>query len=292
MRQLAMHWHWLASGSMDDHQMHLSAESEAKGFYKHCTQGARVGWLCNELHCNSTLGSGCHDCFCCCGHFRCQTHGCGGNDFVLTRDVHWTPPQRGLLASQPDVEVTFTWKPELMHVEADRNALATRFCVNPPEMFVVGSKGVHDSYFDKYTLIGPLNETNRSQNRISPEEHGIRMEEHLRQYVRLLECLPSTTLIVWLTPYHSTKAPWEAPLVNATRTAMLKLRREGLFSGMLFFDTWHLTMVPGAPRSPDGNHRATPFQTLVWTIMRWAYQATKQTGRPARPRDGGVVSSF
>lgn len=286
MRQLALHWHWLASGAMDHHQIHLSASAESKGFYQHCQQGARVGWVCDELPCNATIGSGCHDCFCCCGQPRCccgsSSNRCTGNDFVLTRDVQWTPSEPQHLALQPDVEVTFTWKPELLHVEADERALATQFCVNPPSLFVVGSKGVHDSYFDAYTLVGPLNHSDRSQNRISAEEHGRRMEQHLRRYVRLLDCLPSSTFIVWLTPYHSTKTPWESVLVNATRVEMLKLRDEGLFSGMLFFDTWHLTAMPGAPRSLDGNHRTTPFQTLVWTMIRWAYA---RHSRAATSRD-------
>ena len=53
--------------------------------------------------------------------------------------------------------------------------------------------------------------------------------------------------------------------------AMLRLRAQGLFQRVLFIDTWHLTSLHGAPISWDGNHRTTTFQTLVWTLLRFAF---------------------
>ena len=69
----------------------------------------------------------------------------------------------------------------------------------------------------------------------------------------------------------SAYASRQRPLVRACRHAMLRLRAQGLFQRVLFIDTWHLTSLHGAPISWDGNHRTTTFQTLVWTLLRFAF---------------------
>lgn len=73
------------------------------------------------------------------------------------------------------------------------------------------------------------------------------MERALRQYVPFLRCLPNSTLIIWLTPYHSFKVPWEAELVAATREMMLRVHREGGLEKGLLLDTWQMSHASGAP---------------------------------------------
>ena len=107
--------------------------------------------------------------------------------------------------------------------------------------------------------------------RISAIDHSLRIEASVRAYLQLFECLPPSSVVIWLTPYDSSKVPWQRPLVRACRHAMLRLRAQGLFQRVLFIDTWHLTSLHGAPISWDGNHRTTTFQTLVWTLVRFAF---------------------
>ena len=61
----------------------------------------------------------------------------------------------------------------------------------------------------QYTLVGPRNASNPSQNRIAPAEHEARIYDILRaRYLPLLGCMEAApTLVVWLTPYDSTKVP-------------------------------------------------------------------------------------
>ena len=80
----------------------------------------------------------------------------------------------------------------------------------------------------------------------------------------------------------SNKVPWLRPLVNATRRAMVRLRSEGRFRRTLFVDTWHMSSLPGAPFSPDGNHRATSFQTLVWALVRHAWEGFRRIDRQTK----------
>ena len=109
--------------------------------------------------------------------------------------------------------------------------------------------------------------SNNSIPRISPLDHAARMEVALRRYVPLLRCLPNSTLIIWLTPYHSYKGEGEAQLVKATRLMMLRAHREGVLERGLLLDTWLLSAMPGAPRSTDGNHRHPHFQTVIWSLV-------------------------
>ena len=149
--------------------------------------------------------------------------------------------------------------------------------------------------------------------RISVAAHADRIEQALRSYLPLLRCLPpERTITLWLTPYahhgaritpshisqaspqlrtpshryDSFKAPWQRPLVNATREVMLKLRRVGLFRHALVVDAWHLTAAPGAPSAWDGAHREVMLQTLIWTLVRFAYG--RLAGGGATPRRGGA----
>ena len=113
---------------------------------------------------------------------------------------------------------------------------------------------------------------------ITPSDHAERMERALRQYVPFLRCLPKSTLIIWLTPYHSFKVPWEAELVAATREMMLRVHREGGLEKGLLLDTWQMSHASGAPRTVDGNHRTAHFQTVIWSIVAHALETWRIPG--------------
>ena len=113
-----------------------------------------------------------------------------------------------------------------------------------------------------------------------------------RAYLPLLDCLPpERTLIVWLTPYDSFKAPWQRGLVNATRNVMLQLRREHRFRRALFLDAWLLTAAPNAPIAWDGAHRESMMQTLIWTLVRFAYSRVRDRGASRAGGSGGGRAS-
>ena len=121
--------------------------------------------------------------------------------------------------------------------------------------------------------------------------------------VRLIMAPASRLLISQASPqlrtpshrYDSFKAPWQRPLFNATREVMLKLRIVGLFRHALVVDAWHLTAVPGAPSAWDGAHREVMLQTLIWTLVRFAYgRLAPLAGGGATPRRyrGGAGRAF
>jgi hypothetical protein len=122
-------------------------------------------------------------------------------------------------------------------------------------------------------------EEQRTSARVTPSDHAARMKSLLREYLSsMFSCLPASTLVVVLAPYHSTKAPWEAPLVQATYEALLFLVEEGVLqrNRILFLDTMYLTLCSGT-RSSDGNHYDSNMQTAVWTLLAHALKRFKGT---------------
>lgn len=156
MRELALHWHYLTSGAVDESQLptdssgHVYNPADGHRIYRDCSQATRHGYACITHRCNATVGYGCHDCWCCCGRPSCARHQCTGADFTLRRVPPAPPaPPRASPATTPrsslpapDAELTFSWKPDLLATEADRRLFATRLCPNPPDILVIGSKGV------------------------------------------------------------------------------------------------------------------------------------------------------
>ena len=173
--------------------------------------------------------------------------------------------------------------------------------LSPPSLLVI-SKGVHDAYFDAYTRVINTTVPNTTDSslrrhasfvpahwdppraegsepddkgylRISTAQHAERMRKSLPRYAKLLQCLPSSTTVIWMTPYVSYKVMWLPRLMEATRQVMLELFRAGeLGEHSLLIDAWLLTNATNAPYSPDGNHRASPFQTTLWSLIRQAWQ--------------------
>ena len=286
-RQLALHLPMLLNGNFDNYQCYPTHDFAPICSYNRspCKQAGRYpAFHCLELPCNVTSGYGCHDCYCCCS---CQnSRSCDGSDFEFTSSGRQL---RGLNLSAPMTAATFlastvvfSWKPELLNVEADQNALTTRFCSKPPAVLMIG-KGVHEAYFYAHTLAdasfraeawmkgNAFNGTNgtsvRALPRIHPDAHAERMESALRGYVPLLRCLPKSTLVLWLTPYVSHKAPGEQSLVAAVRNMMVRVHREGALERGVLLDTWQLTNIAHPPSSTDGHHRHSHFQTVVWTLV-------------------------
>ena len=144
---------------------------------------------------------------------------------------------------------------------------------------------MHDAYFDVYTvpswqLPAVLNGTQAQMTaqRVTADEHASRMETLAREYLStVFQCLPASTLVVLLAPFHSTKAPWEAPLVQATYRMLGKLFEEGwlLQRGILFLDTWYMS-VCGGSRTTDGNHYEYNMQTAVWWLLTHALTLLKR----------------
>ena len=267
-RELALHLPMLLNGHFDSFQCYPHKDARKYCLYSkepRGQHGLKPSFASTVLACNESTGCGCHDCYCCCGSHCLATRSCDGNDFVMT-------------SSGAAVRVDFSWKPELLNIEADHNALRSRFCPVPPDIVVLG-KGLHETYFWAHTLADPAQRerawqlgkrwpTNMSDEHISAVEHAGRIESALRRYVPLLRCLPPSTLVVWLTPYHSFKGGYrQARLVEATRSAMMRAHREGILERSVLLDTWSLTKRPGAPWSHDGNHRHPHFQTVVWSLL-------------------------
>ena len=92
------------------------------------------------------------------------------------------------------------------------------------------------------------------------------MERALREYVKMLRCLPTSTLVIWLLPYGSFKVPWQKGLVDGTVQMMRRLQAEGAFQSSVVLDTYNLSTASHHPPSWDGNHYASPFQTVVWSV--------------------------
>ena len=294
--QLAQHFQMLLSGRFErpcDTFMH-----ESKTFYtKLCMSPAESGLMCATQPCSDTGAFSCNDCYCCC---RCTRtiKACG------RQDTHWysapavSRSTEYARAAPRNVSLEVSWKPELLTIEADRAAFALRYCVAPPDLLVI-AKGVHDGYFDLYTRVpgngtmvgrpeqlgpgylregwaAPVAEGSELDHlnhmRISTAQHAQRMRVAVARYAKLLDCLPPSTVVVWLTPYHSYKTEWLARLAKASRDVMLELFAAGaLGNRSLLIDAWHLSVAPDAPTSPDGNHRRTPFQTTLWGLLRSAW---------------------
>jgi hypothetical protein len=214
-------------------------------------------------------GHGCPHCYCCCGCRQCSTA-----DFTLRAN-----------ASGVETVVHFSDKPELGSMQDDRAAMTSRFCRDPPAM-LIWQKGIHDAYFDVFTVPAwqlPLvqNRSIRQKEaiRVTAEEHVARIEPLLREYVNsMFSCLPDSTLIVMVTPLHSFKAPWEAPLVQATYGLMVNLLDEGVLSRnrILFIDAHYMSLCTNI-QSKDGNHYDTPMQTALWTVLAHAYRLWTDT---------------
>jgi len=183
-----------------------------------------TGVKCEHHSCDESSGFGCADCFCCC---ECQfSHGCSTHDFSLHLKKR--------AGAGTNAVVHFTNQPELIHTRSEARAMASRFCREPPDLLVV-SKGVHDSYFDEYTvpdwqlpLIYNHSLNHMDADRISPTEFMARQRPLLHNYIKtMFRCLPQTTLIVMLAPYHSHKASWQPKLVNAHYEILLSLLANG-----------------------------------------------------------------
>ena len=235
------------------------------------------------IHPLRSRGHGCPNCFCCCGCQECSTA-----DFTLRAN-----------ASGVETVVHFSDKPELGQTQDDRAAMASRFCRDPPAM-LIWQKGIHDAYFDVFTVAAwqlPLVQ-NRSVSRmgairVTGEEHVARIEPLLREYVNsMFSCLPDSTLIVMVTPFHSNKAPWEAPLVQATYDLMVTLLDEGVLARnrILFIDGHYMSLCTNTQKT-DGNHYDTTMQTALWTVLAHAYRLWKATlsgAKNARSRPSGT----
>ena len=274
--QLAIHFPRLLGGAFDEYQCPFRGGSAFCKYPKTESACSGAGFntsKCAVLSCNKTTGCGCHDCVCCCG---CEAFsGCSGRDFVSMNLLTRT-------------KLTFSWKPELLNSEADLNAFVHRFCPEPPDVVILG-KGIHEAYFFQHVYADPALRAkvwtlgkrwpiNGSLPMITPSDQAERMERALRQYVPFLRCLPNSTLIIWLTPYHSFKVPWEAELVAATREMMLRVHREGGLEKGLLLDTWQMSHASGAPRTVDGNHRTAHFQTVIWSIVAHALETWRIPG--------------
>lgn len=236
--------------------------------------GCAPGYTCTVHQCDARLARGCTDCFCCC---TCHLlHKCSSQDVLFepnataAQDAHAPGTVGG-------GSLEYSGLPELVHADSDRTAFATRFCRKPPDLLII-SKGVHDSYFDIYTLLpnraSSINFSQPMENRVPVQLHLQRMMSAVAAYVEILSCLPETTVVVWLTPYHSIKAPWQGPLVWAARQAMLRLRQAGAFHSVLFVDSWHLSYLGGmdGPHTVDGNHYQPRMQDLMWHLVAHAYE--------------------
>tara|TARA_B100000787_G_scaffold163543_1_gene145291 strand:- start:890 stop:1390 length:501 start_codon:yes stop_codon:yes gene_type:complete len=165
---------------------------------------------------------------------------------------------------------------------------------------LIWQKGIHDAYFDVFTVAAwqlPLVQ-NRSVSRmgairVTGEEHVARIEPLLREYVNsMFSCLPDSTLIVMVTPFHSNKAPWEAPLVQATYDLMVTLLDEGVLARnrILFIDGHYMSLCTNTQKT-DGNHYDTTMQTALWTVLAHAYRLWKATlsgAKNARSRPSGT----
>jgi hypothetical protein len=272
--QLAIDFPRLHGGAFDEYQCPFRGGSAFCNYPttdSACSGAGFNTFKCAVLSCNKTTGCGCHDCVCCCG---CKAlSGCSGSDFVFNNFLTRT-------------KLTFSWKPELLNSEADLNAFvhrfSCRFCPEPPDVVIL-SKGIHEAYFFQHVYADPALRAkvwklgrrwprNDSLPIITPSDHAERMERALRRYVPILRCLPNSTLIIWLTPYHSFKAPWEAELVAASREMMLRVHREGGLEKGHLLDTWQMSHASGAPRTADGNHRTSHFQTVIWSLVAHALE--------------------
>ena len=234
VRQLAEHFPAQLAGIFDDgpivepHSMYASChqpfgrQSIYARSYSDRVQPLVAGQaICNILPCDRRdeprRGHGCADCNCCCG-CEARRH-CSTADFTLGANV-----------SGVQTTLHFSDKPELTHTADDRAAMESRFCRDPPAMLVF-QKGVHDAYFDVFTV--PAWQFPFMQNgtvkqmeakRVAGRDHVARLDPLLRVYITsTLSCLPDSTLVVMVTPYHSNKAPWQAPLVQATYSLMVAL---------------------------------------------------------------------
>lgn len=271
MRQLAEHLPALFSGIFDHgpiHEPHETYTSCDRPFGKNSLYSRRYEALvhpldgqaiCSMLPCSTQQGQGCSQCFCCC---ECEgARQCGDKDFDVRAN-----------ASGVASIVHFTAKPELAHTADDRAAMEARFCRDPPPMLVF-SKGVHEAYFDVFTLRNG-SVARKDAERVTGEEHAASMQPLLREYISsTFSCLPDSTLVVMVTPYHSNKAPWQAPLVQSTYDVMVSLLEEGLFARnrILFVDGHHMSLC-GGTQSTDGNHYDTSMQTAVWTVLAYAFR--------------------
>ena len=275
-RQLAIHYPMMASGRIPSVQL-CEWHDTGNTLYTSCHRGtASTGFSCGGMECNSgnsALGFSCDDCFCCCNCTKTYKR-CGYRDFVISPLVGIN---RSANQDTFNTSIEFSWKPETVHAESDRIAFHARYCMDPPDLLVVHSKGVHDAYFDDYTLLpnvtrraGKFGDTGE---RISTGEFAKRMNAALRRYAPNLGCLPARTVVLWVTPYASNKVPWQQRLVDAARNETLKAFAAGVFSEhVLLLDAWALTASPGAPKTTDGNHRVATFQTTLWGLIRSAFQ--------------------
>ena len=269
-------------------------------------------WSVTELGCAREIGSGCADCWACCGE-NCANEAAqrAGRRSFMTYSKRVASAQRTRRSWQdyehrrvPDnVSVHFSWKPEL-HSDADDVAFATRFCAAaraPPAVIYVG-KGLHDA-------------CRREGTGAQLRPHA---ETQLRRLASLLRCLPPTTLLVLRTPYYAaplgrnasrTKLgatdarrvcvdlPHEAERLRAIRDAMVRLHRDGVFGAhAVLLDAYSLTRAAarqdGHPQlhSLDGHHYPDAVRRvellLLWHAVAQRLDGTG-TGTGAMPMAGG-----
>ena len=54
---------------------------------------------------------------------------------------------------------------------------------------------------------------------------------------------------------------------------MARVHAEGGLERGVLLDTWKISRARGAPRSSDGNHRHSHFQTVVWELLEVAMRS-------------------
>ena len=264
MRNLALHLPLMLSGVFDASQiphhpftMYGKCSTPLSERHSIYGRGYTTEFPCQQHRCDPVLGFGCHDCFCCCGCMTTAPMKCGSQSF----NVQVPPdPIAGRAAA---VSVEYAAFSEFLHTHSDEHAFASRFCAAggaaTPDIVVV-QKGTHEAYFDAYTMLNGSNPLyNRSTHpRLSEHAHASRLRPLVRRYLALFDCLPATTSIIFLSTYHSYKAPWEGPLVAAASAMLNELKHEGVFARhrMLFLNARSLRVHE--PREPNALARPCP----------------------------------
>ena len=267
-------------------------------------------WSVTELGCARKIGSGCADCWACCGD-NCANEAAqrAGRRSFMSYSKRVASAQRTRRSWQDfehrrvrgNVSLLFSWKPEL-HSDADDVAFGTRFCAarSPPAVVYVG-KGLHDA-------------CRREGTGAQLRAHA---ETRLRQLASLLRCLPPATLLVLRTPYYAASLgrnasraklgatdarrvcvdlPYEAERLRAIRDVMVRLHRDGVFGATaVLLDAYALTRAAARQEehpqlhSLDGHHYPEAVRRvellLLWHAVALRLDGTG-TGTGTEPGPG------
>ena len=257
---------------MRDRRLVLIGESNMRQLAGSLTGMAGGMWKESVLGCSSARGFGCPDC-----NDNCLEHIDETKDAVdvqrhnywhdqygysrsgknlLTREHYHQRHKADTLSHSAELNATFifSWKPELA-AAADVAAFEARWCVDPPDAFIV-HKGNHEMY----TSIEP---TDEPELQVPFDVFRRVVAERAQRFASLFACPAlADTPVVYVTPFHEIKyellsAPRLQAVSAAIHAAFAPLHRRAIV-----IDGLELTSGPGAPQ-PQITRNLGPNQTCM-----------------------------